>query len=118
MNVSKRSEFYLGVRAVAPILIGVIPFGLTFGVLGPEYGFTPIQTFLMSSIIFAGAITEDTISDICYRLRLRAAELEEAVRKASKEITNVRDMLGKCCGRARGKRLQNFYWICVLGRLA
>jgi len=29
------------------------------------------------SIIFAGAITEDTISDICYRLKLRAAELEE-----------------------------------------
>ena len=55
MNVSKRSEFYLGIRAVAPTLIGVIPFGLTFGVLGPEYGFTPIQTFLMSSIIFAGA---------------------------------------------------------------
>ena len=55
MNVSKRSEFYLGVREVAPILIGVIPFGLTFGVLGPEYGFNPIQTFLMSSIIFAGA---------------------------------------------------------------
>ena len=50
MNVSKRSEFYLGVRAVAPTLIGVIPFGLTFGVLGPEYGFTPIQTFLMSLI--------------------------------------------------------------------
>ena len=55
MNVSKRSEFYLGIRAVAPTLIGVIPFGLTFGVLGPEYGFTPIQTFLMSVIIFAGA---------------------------------------------------------------
>jgi hypothetical protein len=29
------------------------------------------------SIVFAGAITEDTISDIYHRLRLRAAELEE-----------------------------------------
>ena len=52
---SKRIEFYSGVREVAPILIGVVPFGLTFGVLGPEYGFTPVQTFLMSLIIFAGA---------------------------------------------------------------
>ena len=52
---SKHIEFYLGVREVAPILIGVIPFGITFGVLGAEYGFTAVQTFLMSSIIFAGA---------------------------------------------------------------
>jgi 4-azaleucine resistance transporter AzlC len=52
---SKRLEFYSGVKSVSPILIGVIPFGLVFGILGLESGLTSLQTFLMSSIIFAGA---------------------------------------------------------------
>ena len=52
---SKSSEFFSGVKSVSPILIGVIPFGLIFGILGVESGLTSLQTFLMSSIIFAGA---------------------------------------------------------------
>lgn len=54
-NSSKNKEFFSGVSAVLPILIGVIPFGLIFGILGLEAGFTANQTFFMSSIIFAGA---------------------------------------------------------------
>ena len=54
-NSSKNKEFFSGVSAVLPILIGVIPFGLIFGILGLEAGFTAIQIFFMSSIIFAGA---------------------------------------------------------------
>lgn len=57
-NINKslrRTEFYSGIKSVSPILIGVIPFGLIFGILGLEAGFTSVQTFLMSSIIFAGA---------------------------------------------------------------
>jgi len=51
----KSKEFFSGVSAVLPILIGVVPFGLIFGILGLEAGFTANQTFFMSSIIFAGA---------------------------------------------------------------
>jgi 4-azaleucine resistance transporter AzlC len=38
-----------------PLLLGVIPFGLVFGVLGVASGLTETQTIFMSSIIFAGA---------------------------------------------------------------
>ena len=50
-----RTEFFLGVTAMLPLLLGVIPFGLVFGVLGVASGLTETQTILMSSIIFAGA---------------------------------------------------------------
>ena len=35
--------------------LGVAPFGLVFGVLGLAAGLTPLQTILMSSIVFGGA---------------------------------------------------------------
>ena len=50
-----RTEFFLGVTAMLPLLLGVIPFGLVFGVLGVASGLTETQTIFMSSIIFAGA---------------------------------------------------------------
>jgi|TARA_B110000263_G_scaffold215797_1_gene200995 4-azaleucine resistance transporter AzlC len=50
-----RKEFLSGVRDELPLMIGVAPFGLVFGVLGLASGLTALQTILMSSIIFAGA---------------------------------------------------------------
>lgn len=50
-----RSSFWHGVRGQIPIAIGVVPFGLIFGVLGLAAGLTPWQTFAMSSIVFAGS---------------------------------------------------------------
>ena len=50
-----RTEFFLGVTAMLPLLLGVIPFGIVFGVLGVASGLTETQTIFMSSIIFAGA---------------------------------------------------------------
>lgn len=38
-----------------PLLLGVVPFGLVFGVLGISSGLTETETILMSSIVFAGA---------------------------------------------------------------
>ena len=38
-----------------PLLLGVVPFGLVFGVLGISSGLTETETVLMSSIVFAGA---------------------------------------------------------------
>ena len=48
-------EFWKGVLAQLPVQLGVIPFGLVFGVLGITSGLTAPQTILMSSIIFGGA---------------------------------------------------------------
>ena len=48
-------EFISGVRDEAPLMLGVVPFGMVFGVLGVEAGLDPIAVFFMSSIIFGGA---------------------------------------------------------------
>ena len=52
---SRQQEFWSGVRQALPLQLGVAPFGLVFGVLGLAAGLTPLQTILMSSIVFGGA---------------------------------------------------------------
>ena len=52
---SAADEFWLGVRDELPLMFGVIPFGLVFGVIGIESGLTSFQTILLSSILFGGA---------------------------------------------------------------
>ena len=52
---SAADEFWQGVRDELPLMFGVIPFGLVFGVIGIESGLTSIQTILLSSILFGGA---------------------------------------------------------------
>jgi 4-azaleucine resistance transporter AzlC len=52
---SPRGEFFGGVRAELPILLGVVPFGLIYGVLAHSAGIPDILAFLMSSILFAGS---------------------------------------------------------------
>jgi 4-azaleucine resistance transporter AzlC len=52
---SPGAEFRAGVRNLAPILLGVAPFGLVFGVLALANGLTPAQAFATSSVIFAGS---------------------------------------------------------------
>ena len=47
--------FLKGIRDVSPLMIPVVPFGLIFGVLSIDVGFTPIQTMGMSLIVFGGA---------------------------------------------------------------
>ena len=52
---SAADEFWQGVRDELPLMFGVIPFGLVFGVIGTESGLTSVQTILLSSILFGGA---------------------------------------------------------------
>ena len=52
---SVADEFWQGVRDELPLMFGVIPFGLVFGVIGIESGLTSLQTILLSSILFGGA---------------------------------------------------------------
>jgi predicted branched-subunit amino acid permease len=52
---SPRSEFFSGIKAQLPILIGVIPFGMIYGVLALEAGLSIGVAQSMSFIIFAGS---------------------------------------------------------------
>ena len=47
--------FFKGVMDVSPLMIPVVPFGLIFGILAIDIGFSPLATMGMSLIIFGGA---------------------------------------------------------------
>jgi 4-azaleucine resistance transporter AzlC len=49
------SVFLAGARAVMPILLGVAPFGMIYGVLALEAGLPAVQAQAMSAIVFAGS---------------------------------------------------------------
>ncbi len=53
--ISKSDLFKKGSIDIAPLLIPVIPFGIIFGAIGIELGFTPFITYATSLIIFGGA---------------------------------------------------------------
>ncbi len=52
---SPRSEFVAGFKAELPILLGVIPFGMIYGVLALGAGLSAGAAQAMSSIVFAGS---------------------------------------------------------------
>ncbi len=52
---SNLKVFFKGIADVSPLMIPVVPFGLIFGVLSIDIGFTPLETMGMSIIIFGGA---------------------------------------------------------------
>jgi 4-azaleucine resistance transporter AzlC len=49
------SAFVLGVRALLPMLLGVVPFGVIYGVVALKSGIPPLAAVLMSSLVFAGS---------------------------------------------------------------
>lgn len=51
----RSKEFWAGVRAEAPLLVGVFPFGIIYGVLALGAGLSRAETQAMSAIIFAGS---------------------------------------------------------------
>jgi len=52
---TRKQEFWSGVKDEAPILLGVVPFGLLFGALAVSAHLSNLAAQAMSSIIFAGA---------------------------------------------------------------
>ena len=52
---AEHREFLSGIKAELPILLGVIPFGLIYGVLALDAGIPAAASQAMSSIIFAGS---------------------------------------------------------------
>lgn len=55
MQNSAASEFFSGARAELPILLGVAPFGMIYGILALGAGLSPIAAQAMSAIVFAGS---------------------------------------------------------------
>jgi 4-azaleucine resistance transporter AzlC len=53
--VTPRAEFWAGVRGLAPLLVGVAPFGVIYGVLALASGIPPAAAMAMSSVVFAGS---------------------------------------------------------------
>ena len=64
--MNSRQSFWAGVRAELPLLIGVVPFGMIYGVLALNAGLKPAAAQMMSSIVFAGSaqfITTQLVRD-------------------------------------------------------
>jgi 4-azaleucine resistance transporter AzlC len=51
----QRDEFVAGVRAELPIVLGVVPFGMIYGVVATAAGLSPVLAQSMSSVVFAGS---------------------------------------------------------------
>ncbi|WP_255150784.1 AzlC family ABC transporter permease [Halorarius halobius] len=53
--MTRRADFLEGVRTVAPVLVGVVPFGLVAGAAAVAAGLAPVQAVGLSVVVFAGA---------------------------------------------------------------
>lgn len=51
----RQATFLDGIRNELPILVGVFPFGMIYGVLALEAGLPPFEAQAMSTILFAGS---------------------------------------------------------------
>ena len=103
------AEFWLGVRHELPLQLGVIPFGLMFGVLGLASGLTGMQTILLSSILFGGA------SQVVFA-QLWAAGVPPLVVGGSIGVVNLRHILYSA-SMAHYLRLLPLGWRILLGYL-
>ena len=54
-NKSTASEFLRGTRDSVPVVVAVLPFGLLFGALAVDNGFSVFETMLMSATVYGGA---------------------------------------------------------------
>ncbi|MBE0688533.1 MAG: AzlC family ABC transporter permease, partial [Anaerolineae bacterium] len=54
-KTTPRSEFWAGIRATIPLVVGAIPFGIIFGALAVTNGLSAAAALGMSAFVFAGA---------------------------------------------------------------
>ena len=52
---SRLRELLTGCRDELPILLGVVPFGMIYGILALDAGLSPVAAQSMSSVVFAGS---------------------------------------------------------------
>ncbi len=54
-KTTKKAELLAGISSELPIMLGVLPFGLIYGVLALAAGLPPLVAQAMSAIVFAGS---------------------------------------------------------------
>lgn len=52
--MSWKSEFVAGLKSIAPVIVAAMPIGLVFGAVAAGKGLSPLETVLMSAMVFAG----------------------------------------------------------------
>ncbi|RJT41785.1 branched-chain amino acid ABC transporter permease [Mesorhizobium waimense] len=52
---STKSDFWDGVRLSMPVVVASAPFALLFGAIAVDNGFSVLEAFLMSALVFGGA---------------------------------------------------------------
>lgn len=52
--MSWKSEYLAGLKSIAPVLVAAMPIGLVFGAVAASKGLSPLETVLMSALVFAG----------------------------------------------------------------
>lgn len=83
-------NFWSGVRAELPLLIGVFPFGMIYGALAINAGLSTVAAQMMSSIVFAGSsqfiaaqLFHDTAPGFVIVLTIAVVNLRHALYSAS-----------------------------------
>ena len=84
--MAKVDTFIKGILDILPLMIPVVPFGIIYGVIGVEIGFSPMEVFAMSFVIFAGS------SQIAFA-QLFAAGASPLVMISSVAVINSRHIL-------------------------
>jgi hypothetical protein len=100
--------FLKGIADVSPLMIPVVPFGLIFGILSIDIGFSPLATMGMSLIIFGGA-SQIILSTIIFRRSIISCNYKLCRSSKFKTFT-----LWSCCLRTcfRFKiNMENYYFI-------
>ncbi len=89
-SATAKSYFWKGARAGAPFVFMASPFGLLFGVLATEAGFTLVETMTFSVSVFAGAaqftalqLMQDQTPTIIVLISALAVNLRVAMYSAS-----------------------------------
>jgi predicted branched-subunit amino acid permease len=109
MTSDNMREFLRGIGDQLPLQLGVVPFGLVFGVLGIASGLSPLQTILMSSIVFGGA------SQVVFA-QLWATGTSPLIVGSSVAVINLRHMLYSAAV-AKYLRPLSLRWRIILGYL-
>ncbi len=55
MQVNIKERMWAGVKAISPILLGVVPFAMIVGVFSVDAGLTQLEGIGMSAVVYAGA---------------------------------------------------------------
>ncbi|WP_137135227.1 AzlC family ABC transporter permease [Rhizobium sp. FKY42] len=51
---SRRAEFSAGIKSILPLVLAALPIGFVFGTVASGNGLSPLETTLMSALVFAG----------------------------------------------------------------